>query len=126
MRLSVPARIYRWSGIFAGVAMLAWLSTSWTPVAADLLQVGRALLESAVFIAALAFMGLHPVQLAPNQKMNVGTALMFGLLLTVSPFPAALLSTIGTGIHNTLLRRPWDNVLFNMAQHSLTVGSAAF
>ncbi|MCX6023440.1 MAG: hypothetical protein NTZ05_17260, partial [Chloroflexi bacterium] len=124
-RLPLPARIYTWSVILAGLCLLAVLFAMWVPEMKNPVELAGALTASTALVVALAYVGLHPVLLAPNQKMNVGTALMFGALLTLAPFPAAALSVIGTGIHNVLIRRRWHNVLFNMAQHSLTVGAAA-
>jgi len=87
----------------------------------------RSGLPSGWLIASLVLLisaGLLPVEVLPNQKVNLTGAIGFALILLSSAWSAAILMAGAAGVTNLVLRRHWQNTLFNIGQLAISVGLA--
>jgi len=121
-------------------------SLRWYIVSVCLLAVGAALVvflswpegtlspimsfQSLAFCALVVLATVQPVLLAPDSKVgfkvNVATTPIFASLFLLGTPTTVAIAFTGVLIANTWLRRPWYNVLFNLAQTTIYVSCTGF
>jgi diguanylate cyclase (GGDEF)-like protein len=86
------------------------------------------MLETFLLLAALTVLGeVHPVVVQRNDQesaITISTTFSFALLLTFGPFYAIAAQGIASIVDDTFHRKPAWKALFNVAQYSISLGSA--
>ncbi len=120
-----PARRYLWLVIAAAPAValaLWWLD----PGVGNRLRAEPRLLVATLLLMVLrVVLNLPVVEFGPQRKSSPATVANFAMALALPPLLASVATGLGAIVANRLLRRPWDNALFNGAQHALAVAAAA-
>jgi signal transduction histidine kinase len=82
-------------------------------------------------VLATAFCALQvlavarPIELGPQQKVSLHTAVIFAAVLLFDPLTAILIAGIGSVIGQTIIRQPAEQVLFTSCQTALQAGVAS-
>lgn len=81
-------------------------------------------------VLAIAFCALqvlavaYPIELGPQQKVSLHTAVIFAAVLLFDPLTAILIAGVGSVLGQTISRQPVEQVLFNTCQTALQAGVA--
>src|SRR5262245_48124852 len=119
-QLTLPLKLYLSSVVLVfGVAIVTALLVQ-QPVPTNHTLVLGLLIGA---LTGLTYLG--PVKLASKRTFVPYIALQVVAVLTLSPGEAALWCALGVAAGNLYLKRPYFNVLFNVAQIGLTVMAAA-
>jgi signal transduction histidine kinase len=100
----------------AGVAVAAWFQSTPPDLGGVFLAIALCALQ--------ALADFFPLELAPQQKFSLHTAVVFAAVLLVDPVTAMAIAGVGTLIAQVVRRQPGVQVLFNTCQVALQAGVA--